>query len=55
MRWLSSYTILARVIAAIWIVLTLLYNHNDSFHHAICCVSRIFFRTRLQEGKAEKE
>lgn len=35
MRWLASYSVLAKIVAAVWIVLTLLYNHNPAFHHAI--------------------
>jgi hypothetical protein len=35
MRWLASYSVLAKIVAVIWIILTLLYNHNANFHHAI--------------------
>jgi hypothetical protein len=35
MRWFASYTVLARIVAAVWIILTLLYNHNSEFHHTI--------------------
>jgi len=33
--WFWSYTALAKIVAVIWIILTLLYNHNHSFHHTI--------------------
>jgi hypothetical protein len=35
MRWLASYTVLSKIVAVVWIVLTLLYNHNAAFHHTI--------------------
>jgi hypothetical protein len=35
MRWLASYTVLAKIVAVVWIALTLLYNHNAEFHHNI--------------------
>lgn len=35
MRWFASYSILARIVAVVWIGLTLLYNHNPGFHHTI--------------------
>ena len=35
MRWLASFPILTKIIAGLWIVLTLLYNHNGEFHHAV--------------------
>lgn len=35
MRWLASYSVLAKIFAGVWIILTLLYNHNAGFHHTI--------------------
>jgi hypothetical protein len=35
MRWLASYSVLAKIVAVVWIGLTLLYNHNAEFHHTI--------------------
>lgn len=35
MRWLASYSVLAKIVAVVWIVLTVLYNHNGEFHRII--------------------
>ena len=35
MRWLASYTWLAKIVGVLWIVFTLFYNHNEEFHHTI--------------------
>jgi hypothetical protein len=35
MRWFASYSVLAKIVAVVWIALTLLYNHNPHFHHII--------------------
>lgn len=35
MRWLASFPILSKIIAVVWVGLTVLYNHNPAFHHTI--------------------
>lgn len=33
--WVTTYTVLAQIVAVLWIALTLLYNHNGEFHRVL--------------------
>ena len=33
--WVTTYTVLAQIVAVVWIALTILYNHNGEFHRVI--------------------